>query len=531
MWDCIGVKITSSIQVLKLIKQAGERVVVCYERPVGCSQQNSLGQDNFVQLEDTAFADEDPSCTSTESEIAELDLEYEELAIVLRSHESRDDSSTSPKHASVSATAKSTGTVSPILNRKLCSGSQSAAKPVFKDGTKQATPKNSDNPDMSLQTSRQSQSGTAKPPVPPRPQIKTVLPTENQNTLETGDLSSEKPERPPPPANNGDKPTEKLIKSTDVAEDTTGAKPVTNKQEVVRESSDDLQSPKENTENHNSWESSEIPYRNRLGPSRRLEGRSFKTESPDSQSTPQSSRTDGELKSANKPTGLTRHIINTSTRLLNLRQVPKTRFTEPGLDTIEPSPKHTPHTSDNEGSDTETGGPGSPSKQASGTGIKLARKEGGLDDSVFIAVKEIGRDLYRSLPTEERIQKLEVMLEKLQNEIDQELENNNSLIREEKETTDTRKKMLFSAALAKSGERLQALTLLMIHYRAGIEDIEALENTSLELESRKADKYENDNILAEEIDQEDESNEVMSPILETLLEDQETVDTPHESVD
>lgn len=724
-----GVKITSSIQVLKLIKQAGEKVVVCYERPVGYSQQNALGQDNFVQLEDTAFPDEDPNCSSTEPETAELDLQYEELAIVLRSDESRDESSTSPKHTSVSTTAKSTGTISPVLNRKLCSGTQSSAKAVFKDATKQVTTKNSESLDANLQTSRQSQTGTAKPPVPPRPQIKTALPIESQNTLETGDLSSEKPERPPPPANNGDKASEKLTKNTDVVEEATGAKPVANKQEVAREASDDSQSPKENTENSNSWESSEIPYRNRLGKwartkassyifevekqhkylniaiwcrdpfklggllclghesmkleeialdciatssmefiktirfnppapratvtrtalrtltshkgfnekfcygditvhfkylregepedssflmekereyipetaaapvllkedpylghimymdnrhqfqdtqfqnptwcdycrkkvwtkaasqcricayvchkkcqdkcltdtphclgaSRRLEGRSSKAESLDSQSI----RTDVELKSANKPTGLTRHIINTSTRLLNLRQVPKTRFPEPGLDTVEPSPKQTPHTSDNEGSDTEAGGSGSPSKQSSSTGIKLARKEGGLDDSVFIAVKEIGRDLYRSLPTEERIQKLEVMLEKLQNEIDLELENNNSLIREEKETTDTRKKMLLSAALAKSGERLQALTLLMIHYRAGIEDIEALENTSLEVESRKADTYENDSILAEEIYQEDESNEVLSPILETLLEAQESIDTPPESV-
>lgn len=37
-------------------------------------------------------------------------------------------------------------------------------------------------------------------------------------------------------------------------------------------------------------------------------------------------------------------------------------------------------------------------------------------------------------------------------------------------------KLLLSAALAKSGERLQALTLLMIHYRAGIEDIESSES-------------------------------------------------------
>jgi len=54
------------------------------------------------------------------------------------------------------------------------------------------------------------------------------------------------------------------------------------------------------------------------------------------------------------------------------------------------------------------------------------------------------------------------------------LEHNNSLVREEKETIDSRKKSILSAALAKPGEILHALTLLMIHYRAGIEDIEYL---------------------------------------------------------
>ncbi|XP_074501783.1 PDZ domain-containing protein 8 [Sebastes fasciatus] len=184
-------------------------------------------------------------------------------------------------------------------------------------------------------------------------------------------------------------------------------------------------------------------------------------------------------------TGITRHIINTSSRLLNLRQVPKTRLVEQVADVVpgavEPSPKHTPNTSDNESSDTETYTSGaSPSKHHAGSGgsSKLVRKEGGLDDSVFIAVKEIGRDLYRGLPTDERSQKLELMLDKLQQEIDQELEHNNALLLEEREATDARRKALISTALAKSGERLQALTLLMIHYRAGIEDLESVESTS-----------------------------------------------------
>uniref|UniRef100_H3BXQ9 PDZ domain containing 8 n=1 Tax=Tetraodon nigroviridis TaxID=99883 RepID=H3BXQ9_TETNG len=183
-------------------------------------------------------------------------------------------------------------------------------------------------------------------------------------------------------------------------------------------------------------------------------------------------------------TGLTR-IINTSSRLLNLRQVPKTRLMEQVVDAVpgavEPSPRHTPNTSDNESSDTETyTSSASPSKQPTGGGggsAKLVRKEGGLDDSVFIAVKEIGRDLYRGLPTDERSQKLELMLDKLQQEIDQELEHNNALL-EERDAADARRKALISTALVKSGERLQALTLLMIHYRAGIEDLESVESTS-----------------------------------------------------
>ncbi|XP_061141184.1 PDZ domain-containing protein 8 isoform X2 [Syngnathus typhle] len=201
---------------------------------------------------------------------------------------------------------------------------------------------------------------------------------------------------------------------------------------------------------------------------------------------------DPEAKSSiNRATsGLTRHIINTSSRLLNLRQGPKTRQVEQVSDAapggaVDPSPKHTPNTSDNESSDTETyTGGASPSKQlqagggGTGAGGKLVRKEGGLDDSVFIAVKEIGRDLYRGLPTDERSQKLELMLDKLQQEIDQELEHNNALLMEERESADPRRKVLIGSALSKSGERLQALTLLMIHYRAGIEDLESVESTS-----------------------------------------------------
>ncbi|XP_013921481.1 PREDICTED: PDZ domain-containing protein 8 [Thamnophis sirtalis] len=768
-----GVRITSTVQVLKLIKQAGERVTIYYERPVGYTPQTSLAQDNLTQLEESTFSDE---YLLNEIDNKELDIEFEDLANALKSSEFKDDSSTSPKHIPVSLAGKPPGTLSPVLNRKLHVGSyQASSRVLFKETARPVVHKSPENLDLSQQTNKQPQLNVTKPPVPPRPQIKVpAVSSDVQNKLETGDLSSEKVDKLPFPANNGDKGSEKVIKVIDLGEESTGLKPlakeaseisssfktITNKSEALKESIESLQNIKapvnksvtnkselhkdisdyspyslnaKAVENHNSWESPEIPYRNRagkwartkassyifevgkehtylnigvwcrdpfkvgglvclgyesvkledvaldciatssmefirsfrlnppapkatvtrtalrslishkgfnekfcygdvtlhfkylregepedstfllekekeniseeaaapvlskedsyfgqitytenrhnfqdtqfqnptwcdyckkkvwtkaasqcvvcayvchkkcqekcltdapfcLGATRRLERvlHPFKFENQDSQSTP-GPRVDSELKPANKAAGLTRHLLNTSSRFLNLRQVPKVRVNEQGPEMVEPSPKQTPHPSDNEGSDTDTGGPSSPSKQVTTSGIKLARKEGGLDDSVFIAVKEIGRDLYRSLPTEERIQKLEIMLEKLQQEIDQELESNNSLIREKKEATDVRRKRLLSVALAKSGERLQALTLLMIHYKAGIEDIE--ENSALELGSRKDDKDEEDNTLVEETDNEEEAVLVMAPVLETLLKEEERLESQNASVD
>lgn len=236
-------------------------------------------------------------------------------------------------------------------------------------------------------------------------------------------------------------------------------------------------------------------------------------------------------------TGITRHIINTSSRLLNLRQVPKTRLVEQVADVVpgvvEPSPKHTPNTSDNESSDTETYTSGaSPSKQPiGGSGSsKLVRKEGGLDDSVFIAVKEIGRDLYRGLPTDERSQKLELMLDKLQQEIDQELEHNNALLLEEREATDARRKALISTALAKSGERLQALTLLMIHYRAGIEDLESVESISPSEQQGfkgKGEALEEEALMGTDVYDSDTCSPVEVQLLDDITEEQICVEALH----
>ncbi|NXP16774.1 PDZD8 protein, partial [Scytalopus superciliaris] len=731
-----SVKITSTVQVLKLIRQAGDRVLVFYERPVGYNQHGSALQDGFGQLEDTAFlapTEDDQASLAADVDSRDFDSEFEDLAC--ESPDQKEDlpATPSPKRSVVILAAKPLGTISPILNRKLHLGShQTASKTQQKDGAKVATPKTSEGADASQQLGKQSQGSSTKPPVPPRPQIRPVLPpSESQNVLETGSVCSDKPERPPPPVNNGEKSAEKVVKNSDQIEDPAASKPVVTapKQDASKDGLSETTRSYKDSDDHRTWESPEIPYKIRQGrwPRTRtssclfeVEGyhkylnvalwcrdpfkacgficlgyasikleeialdciatssmefvRTFKlsaptpkaavtrtalrnltthkgfnekfcygdvtlqfkylkegemddssvllekerechfeeearavqkeepflgqvltenkhnfqdtqfqnptwcdyckkkvwtkaasqcmlcayvchkkcqekclTETPfcvgaekrldravgscraEGQEAPPagSSRVDSESKSGNRTTGLTRHIINTSTRLLNLRQVPKARLAEQGTDVVEPSPKHTPNTSDNESSDTEISGPSSPSKRASNTGIKLVRKEGGLDDSVFIAVKEIGRDLYRSLPTEERFQKLEFMLDKLQNEIDQELENNNSLVKEEKETTDARKKALISAALAKSGERLQALTLLMIHYKAGIEDIESLENMLSERQSKRVTKDSEESVIAEEMDSEDVSL-TEAPTLNIISE--EPVDPP-QSVD
>ncbi|XP_077635648.1 PDZ domain-containing protein 8 [Crocuta crocuta] len=700
-----GVKITSTLQVLKLIKQAGDRVLVYYERPVG---QGAALQDHLGQLEEPFLSapchpsyEEEAPALAVDADNRDLDSEFEDLAGDVRAQtELKDEvppSSHSPKRTPTTLSVKPLGTISPVLNRKLAVGSHPPPPkpPPCKEGNKPLAPKASEIADQT-QVSKPTQGSTFKPPVPPRPQMKVPLPSADTPNQTEPDVPAEKPEKvlPPPPA---EKPAEKQAKSTEHTEDVAASKQLLAKQEVVREfPSESSCPPKDSSDDPQTWESSEIPYRNKLGKwtrsratcvfdieachrylnvalwcrdpfklggliclghvSLKLEEvalgclatsnmeylSKFRLEAPSPRAmvsrtalrnlsvqkgfndkfcfgditihfkylkegepdhpavttlekekelhlveevpplpkeehfiaqvgptenkhsfqdtqfqnptwcdyckkkvwtkaasqcmfcayvchkkcqekclaeTPLCGTADRRIdrtlknlrlegqdtflglpprvdaeagKSVNKTTGLTRHIINTSSRLLNLRQVSKARLSEPGTDLVEPSPKQTPNTSDNEGSDTEVCGPNSPSKRGSSTGIKLVRKEGGLDDSVFIAVKEIGRDLYRGLPTEERIQKLEFMLDKLQNEIDQELEHNNSLVREEKETTDTRKKSLLSAALAKSGERLQALTLLMIHYRAGIEDLESLESLSLDQPSKKISKYADD---------------------------------------
>ncbi|KPP77400.1 hypothetical protein Z043_103178 [Scleropages formosus] len=738
-----GVKVTSSVQVPKLLKQAGDKVLVLYERPMR-HQIPTVGNlhEGMGQLEEQNFLpqpiyEEDPVPITTldTSDSRDVDSEFEELAVDPKptSSEGKEDSlltvNQSPKRTVANLASKPLGSISPILNRKLnLAGLQSPLKPQAKESAKPSAPKGTDPCEAPQRPNIPPPPPPGRPPVPPRPQIKlTSASAETQSVLDGGEVPPEKPERPLPPANNGDKPptaekvTAKAMEQKPAVKqsDSTEEPPPSNLSKVdlnkdkVSESSC---STKESVEDHPTWESSETLFRNqtakwtkasvvfevesnhrylnvalwckdpfKLGSllclghvSLKLEHIALEclsTSSVEFQSTfrlcapePRASVsrtalrslsthkgfneklcygdvtlnftylgegesehssgvverereregsvqeeeqqqqqqqqalflreessysslqtaefkhnfqdtqfqnptwcdyckkkvwtkaasqcmicayvchkkcqekclsehpfcmatdrrvTDPEAKSTinRATTGLTRHIINTSSRLLNLRQVPKARMAEQVADTtVEPSPKHTPNTSDNESSDTETYTGASPSKKAaptSGGTSKLVRKEGGLDDSVFIAVKEIGRDLYRGLPTDERSQKLEFMLDKLQQEIDLELEHNNALLLEERETADARKKALISTALSKSGERLQALTLLMIHYRAGIEDLESVESTSpSEQQGFKSKGGSEETLTGPEAFESDTCSPVEVPLLDDITEEQ-----------
>ncbi|XP_066548955.1 PDZ domain-containing protein 8 [Amia ocellicauda] len=710
-----GVKVTSSVQVLKLLKQGGDKVVVLYERPVR-HQIPQVGplQEGFSQLEDPAYLsqpgyEEDPATITTldPTDGRDVDSEFEELVLEVKppSTEAKEESlltiNQSPKRTVANLASKPLGTISPILNRKLnLAGLQSPLKPQPKEVAKPVPVKSSEVPEAPQQQSKPPPGPPSRPPLPPRPHIKlTLASSETQCLLDSGDVPLEKPERPPPPSSNGEKPAEKQsIKPAEPSEEPSPSN--SNKPDLAKDKvSESSCSTKDSVEEHPMWESLETVYRSqtakwnkasslfeveshhkylnialwckdpfKLGSliclghvSLKLEHIALEclsTSSMEYQSTfrlnapePKASvsrtalrnlsthkgfneklcygditlnfaylsegesehssgllererecsiqedepllqkeepslapmqlsevkhnfqdtqfqnptwcdyckkkvwtkaasqcmictyvchkkcqekclsehpfcmatdrRVDLETKSTmNKATGLTRHIINTSSRLLNLRQVPKTRLAEQGADIVEPSPKHTPNTSDNESSDTETYMGGSPSKRPGTSGTKLVRKEGGLDDSVFIAVKEIGRDLYRGLPTDERSQKLEFMLDKLQHEIDQELEHNTSLVHEDKETSDARKKGLITTALSKSGERLQALTLLMIHYRAGIEDLESIESISpSEPQGQKARGPE-DSLVSTEVFDSEMCSPVEAQILDDIIEEQ-----------
>ena len=171
-------KITSTLQVLKLIKQAGDRVLVYYERPVGQSNQSVVLQDNFGQLEENFLSsscqptyEEETTGLAIDAENRDLDSEFEDLASDVRAQtEVKDEAqslSHSPKRIPTTLSVKPLGTISPVLNRKLAVGGHPPPpKLPSKEGHKSLALKSSEITDPA-QMPKSSQGSNFNPPVPP----------------------------------------------------------------------------------------------------------------------------------------------------------------------------------------------------------------------------------------------------------------------------------------------------------------------------------------------------------------------------
>lgn len=265
-----GVKITSTLQVLKLIKQAGDRVLVYYQRPAGQSSQDSLGQleESFLSSSCQAAYEEDAAGLSADTENRDLDSEFEDLASDVRVQtelkEETQPLSHSPKRTPTTLSIKPLGAISPVLNRKLISGIHPPPQKLpSKEGNKPSTLKTSETTEAA-QVSKP-QGPTFKPPVPPRPQGRVPLPP-TDTSAQADPEAPEKPDKvllPPPPA---DKPAEKQVKSVDQGEDVAAGKQSSAKQEGVKDLPSESSAPtKDSSDDPQMWESSEVLYRNKVG--------------------------------------------------------------------------------------------------------------------------------------------------------------------------------------------------------------------------------------------------------------------------
>ncbi|KAK1792881.1 hypothetical protein P4O66_001612 [Electrophorus voltai] len=289
-----GVKVTSSVQVLKLLKQAGDRVVVLYERPVRHQvPAMSLGPlpETLNPLEDPGYTpaggyEEDPAHITTMdiTDSKDNDSEFEELIMESKpagasaSVEAKDDSllsiNQSPKKTVANLASKPLGTISPILNRKLnLAGLQSPLKPQPKELPKPSPHKSAEPSEPPQRPTVPPPPPPARPPVPPRPHIKvTSASSESQNASEGNDSAVEKsPEKITPAASNGDKPTSekmankalepKPINKLPEATDELLTVPVTSKQDSAKEKIvESASTRRDSVDEQNLWESAEVMF-------------------------------------------------------------------------------------------------------------------------------------------------------------------------------------------------------------------------------------------------------------------------------
>lgn len=97
------------------------------------------------------------------------------------------------------------------------------------------------------------------------------------------------------------------------------------------------------------------------------------------------------------------------------------------------------------------------------------KRSSNSDERVVTAAKRMGKELYAHLDPLARKEKLDCTILRLQGEIDGESERRSELVAKERSTTDRKLKTSLKDKLEKSDEKIQSMTVLMLHYCAGLQ--------------------------------------------------------------
>ncbi|CAD5119453.1 DgyrCDS8060 [Dimorphilus gyrociliatus] len=114
------------------------------------------------------------------------------------------------------------------------------------------------------------------------------------------------------------------------------------------------------------------------------------------------------------------------------------------------------------------------------------------EETAVIKAKEMGAELLADLPPDERRQKLDVMINKLQKELDEESERKTDFLQQQRICTDAFKKSKYGDIIQKSEDKIQAMSILMLHYCSGLQH--ALDQ--LEVEKEKENEKNIEKIVA-----------------------------------
>uniref|UniRef100_A0A1B6KY39 Uncharacterized protein n=1 Tax=Graphocephala atropunctata TaxID=36148 RepID=A0A1B6KY39_9HEMI len=92
------------------------------------------------------------------------------------------------------------------------------------------------------------------------------------------------------------------------------------------------------------------------------------------------------------------------------------------------------------------------------------------DEELMDQAKATGRQLFADLAPEARKQRIDAVMAKLKSAMDEESETHMKLAREEQASTSSESRARAAFLLGKSEEKLHALTVLMLHCCAGLQD-------------------------------------------------------------